>query len=327
MFTIHQLIAQHGLDGARRLAATKAERSCIDAAAAVLSEPLDRADVGYAVLASSCLPHKSLDRSAVPQHWEGRIDNVSIAMDSGCYGDGSLIGIPYGSKARIILVYLTTAAVLSSSPQIELGASMYAWLRGMSAGKFGGMTYRLFAEQARRIAAMTIRTTVKTDGDSLVLSGHSITELVQASADPGAQPLYWQPSTPSDFPHSVVLDQHYWRSAKVHSAAIRLCALRELGNNGAAIDLYVWLAHRLAALEHAETVDWHQLHVMFGSGYKNLRQMKQPLLNALQLALAVYPEAQVGVDTTGLRLMPGAAPVPSALRAPVPHNTPASPPL
>ena len=310
MLDAHQLIAQHGLEAARKLAATKAERIGIEAAAAMRDAgPCTAADTGYAVLGSSCLPHKSLDASAAPERWYGKIDNVEIGIDSGHYADGRPVGIPYGSKARIIMVYLTTAAVTSTSPEIELGASMYGWLRAMSASKFGGMTYRLFAEQARRIAAMTIHATVEAGAQSLALSGHSIAELIQPNRQPDAQPMYTQTQGETEFPQRVLLDLSYWRAAKIHSCAIRLCALRQLGNNGTAIDLYVWLAHHLPPLRHSQNIGWAELHAMFGGGYRHLRQMKMPFLNALYLALAVYPEAHVESNDAGITLLPSLPPV------------------
>lgn len=312
MQDVHQLIAHFGLNAARQLAASKAERSCIEAAAALLDAgPCTKADIGYAVLGSSCLPHKNLDRSTAPDHWQGKIDNVTLAIDSGYYPDGTPIGIPFGSKARIILVYLTTAAVAATSPEIELGASMYAWLHAMSSGKFGGMTYRLFAEQARRIAAMTLHASVDDGAQSLALSGHSIAELIQPNRSSGTTPQYLLPRSETEFPQRVLLDHGYWRAAKDYCCPIRLAALRQLCNNSSAIDLYVWLAHRLPQLRLSQSVSWVELHAMFGSGYRHLRQMKQPFLNALYLALAVYPEAQVEIGEAGITLLASPAPVPT----------------
>jgi hypothetical protein len=313
MQNVHQLIAHFGLDSARKRAASKADRSCIEAAAALLDAgPCTKEDIGYAVLGSSCLPHKNLDRSATPDYWQSKIDNVTLAIDSGHYPDGTPIGIPFGSKARIILVYLTTAAVAATSPEIELGASMYAWLHAMSSGKFGGMTYRLFGEQARRIAAMTVHANVDDGAHSLALSGHSIAELIRPDGSPDATPPYLLPRGETEFPQRVLLDRGYWSAAKTHSCAIRLCALGQLGNNSTAIDLYVWLAHHLPPLQYSQTVSWAELHVMFGSGYRHLRQMKAPFLNALGLALAVYPEAHVEAGDAGVSLFPSPSPVPAA---------------
>lgn len=312
MFNAHRLLAQCDLETARRLATSKAERVCIDAAAALKEiGACTPADVGYADLGSRCFPHKSLDRSASPAHWQGRIDNVAIAIDSGRYADGSLIGIPYGSKARIILLYLTSASIISSSPKIELGTSLYAWLRRMSPNPFGGMTYKLYDEQSRRLAAMTIHATVEDTGETL--SGQSIVKLIQTNPQPDAEPWYMQQRNQTDFPSAVVVDHDYWLAAKMHSRPIRLCAVGLLSNNSAAIDVYIWLAYRLSHLSQSESVGWAALHATFGRSYRHLRQMKAPFLSALSLALAVYPEALVEVNEAGITLFPSEPPVPALL--------------
>ncbi len=48
------------------------------------------------------------------------------------------------------------------------------------------------------------------------------------------------------------------------------------------------------------------------TGFKAIRQMKPVFVEALSLALAVYPEAQVDVEGQGLALHPSAPAVPKA---------------
>jgi hypothetical protein len=62
------------------------------------------------------------------------------------------IGVPYGSLARIILLYLQTEAIRTGNPEVVLGRSMNAWLTKMAITS-GGRTRELVAEQARRISA------------------------------------------------------------------------------------------------------------------------------------------------------------------------------
>lgn len=54
MFDAHEMIAQHGLDEARRLAKTKLEHTCINAAAAMLGER--NAEPAYASLMVTSRP-------------------------------------------------------------------------------------------------------------------------------------------------------------------------------------------------------------------------------------------------------------------------------
>lgn len=305
LFNAHRQIAQYGLATAKSRVTSKAQRSCLDAAFKFSAIAPDEADIGFASLASSCLPHKSPDASACPERWSGTTDNVEITLHSGRYNDGRLVGIPYGAKARIILLYLTTQAVKSSEPQVELGASMYAWLRAMNEKRLGGMTYRLFAEQAKRIAAMTLYATTHHGQHSESVSGRGIRALVSHLDQ---EPLgdYLEPASTSPFPHLAQLQPQFWQAARSHSLPLRLSAISLIGNNSCALDLYVWLIHRLRQLDEPAEVNWERLHGMFGSGYRHARQMKKPFLEALSLALAVYPQAQVEATDSGIVLLPSA---------------------
>jgi hypothetical protein len=59
-------------------------------------------------------------------------------------------------------------------------------------------------------------------------------------------------------------------------------------------------------------VTWTALHAQFGAGFKAVRQLKPTFRDSLGLALAVYPEARVDLDPTGVVLNPSAPAVPRA---------------
>ena len=52
----------------------------------------------------------------------------------------------------MILLYLQTQAVRTRTREVELGASMNAWLGAMGI-KVGGKTYQIVREQSRKIFA------------------------------------------------------------------------------------------------------------------------------------------------------------------------------
>jgi hypothetical protein len=80
--------------------------------------------------------------------------------------------------------------------------------------------------------------------------------------------------------------------------------LRAIGTRSFAIDVYIWLAYRLHALTKPTAITWAAIHAQFGAGFRLVRQIKPTFLEALQLALAVYPEARVDVDDQGVVLHP-----------------------
>src|SRR5215218_1882433 len=148
MGNVHWLILQRGIEQARAMAETAIDRRAVEAAAAVLGDEAARLGVTHAGFAMTSLPHK---RSSA-EVWERDGGLVKLLVESGRRPDRSLVGIPYGSVARMILLYLQTQAVRTRSREVELGASMNAWLGAMGIS-VGGKTYQLVREQAQRISA------------------------------------------------------------------------------------------------------------------------------------------------------------------------------
>jgi len=224
-------------------------------------------------------------------------------VESGRNGDGSWIGVPYGSVARLILLYLQTEAIRTNSPEVELGRSMRSWMTRMSLAS-GGRNYQLVAEQARRISACRLTfLTDLTGGAEMRHNGAFVQDAISlAGISNEAQPSLWQ--------DRVQLDNGFWKSLKEHPVPVREEAIKAIGPRSMAIDVYIWLAYRLHSLNKTTPVSWPAIHGQFGAGFKAIRQMKPVFIDALNLALAVYPEAQVDVETTGLALHPSPPAVP-----------------
>ena len=293
MGDVHQLILRHGLDDARTLAATKAERLAIDAAAAVMGEEESRLGITHAGFAMTSLPHKRIEEAL----WRREGYRTTLLVETGLSREGSPIGVPYGSIARLILLYLQTEAVRTNSPEVELGRSMKSWMGRMSLTS-GGRTYQLVTEQARRISAC--RLTFFTDqgnGREARHNGAFVQDAISFSTlvDDQQQTL-WQ--------DRVRLDPSFWRSLRDHPVPVREEAIRAIGTRSLAIDVYIWLAYRLHSLTRSTPIGWAAIHAQFGAGFRLVRQIKPTFMEALNLALAVYPEACVDVDKQGLILHP-----------------------
>jgi hypothetical protein len=65
-------------------------------------------------------------------------------------------GVPYGARARMILLYLQTQAVRTGSREVALGRSMRDWMERMGLA-VGSETARSLKEQAARISACTLK--------------------------------------------------------------------------------------------------------------------------------------------------------------------------
>ena len=71
-------------------------------------------------------------------------------------GKAVTYGVPYGARARMILLYLQTQAVRTGSREVALGRSMRDWMERMGLA-IGGETARSLREQAARISACTLK--------------------------------------------------------------------------------------------------------------------------------------------------------------------------
>ena len=65
---------------------------------------------------------------------------------------------------------------------------------------------------------------------------------------------------------------------------------------------YAWLAYRLHALVKSTPISWNGLKKQFGSGFSRMDNFRSSFQASLRLALAVYRDARVSVEDTGLLL-------------------------
>lgn len=302
MATIHHLIGKHGLAVVRGMANTKTELLAINAAASVMADEDSKLGITHAGFALTNLPHKRIEENT----WRRKGFNTTLVIVSGADEAGALIGVPYGSLARLILLYLQTQAIRTGSPEVELGSSMKAWLERMGIGR-GGRTYKLVQEQARRISSCTL-TFFADSGNFQVMQRGSFVKgsLSMTALQKGNQPSLWK--------DTVVLDDRFWQSLQEHPVPVRDEAIRAISNRSMAIDIYIWLAYRLHSLDNEMHITWAALHDQFGAGFPAAWRMKATFIDAMNLALAVYPEARVDMTEKGVTLHPSPSAIPKSER-------------
>jgi len=105
------------------------------------------------------------------------------------------------------------------------------------------------------------------------------------------------------------LSEGFFEQLRRHPVPLEEAAIRAINNNPAALDAYIWLAYRLHVLHSPKLVTWKALKAQFGVGFKELHHFKHKWRETLQLALAVYPAANVEVVEAGVILKPSRPPV------------------
>jgi hypothetical protein len=297
---VHRLVLVHGKDKAREMLPAR-QQSLVDIAAQVLADESQNIGISYTGFCLTSLPHKRLPDS---QPWQRKGHRVTLLVEPGRMvrqGVTTLYGVPYGARARMILLFLQTQAVRTGCREIELGRSMSAWMARMGI-TWGGESARALREQAARISACSLKF-FWDDEDS---TGWGRSAIVSSGLRFNAvreerQETLWE--------DRVVLDDVFFKALQDHPVPLQEAAIRELRDRSLSLDLYVWLAWRLHTITKATPISWPGIHAQFGAGFKEIRHFRPRFIEALQAALAAYPEARVGISEAGIELRPSRPPI------------------
>jgi Plasmid encoded RepA protein len=296
MGQVHQLIRSRGIEAAKASSEAKLDRLCVETAFAVLSDEEQRIGIMHAGFAMTALPHKHLDETV----WIRDGGSVRLRVESGADANSKIVGIPFGSIARMILLYLQSEAVKTRSREIELGRSMNHWLKTMGVDN-GGKTYKLVREQSRRLSLCRLTFYRMTSSATQVTNGSFVRDAILPSEEGGDQLSLWR--------EAVRLDEGFYQSLIEHPMPLQEAAIRKIGGRSMAIDVYIWLAYRLHRLEKPTPITWAALYQQFGAGFTLIRQFRARFRETLALALAAYPDAHVTEEETGLLLYPSPPPI------------------
>ena len=291
MAEIHQLILLNGIEEASRQALSKHERMVVEAAYQVLSDDAERMGFTYSGFALTSLPHKPPETTT----WRREGHNLTLVLQAGVDRNEKSLGLPYGSYARFILLFLQSEAIRTRSREIELGRSMKVWLGSMGLS-IGGKTYKQVNEQARRISGCTLTFYADRTGAQIRSRGGFVKSEITMTNVAGDQPALWQ--------DRVMLDEDFYRALSEHPVPVSETALRAIGPRSMVIDVYIWLAYRLHALKRDVDVGWPALYGQFGAGFKSIKRFKQHFADCVALAVAAYPEARVSISSRGMVLQP-----------------------
>jgi hypothetical protein len=210
-------------------------------------------------------------------------------------------GLPYGVPARLLTIYCASEAVRTRSPEIYLGKSVHEFLRllevPITRGERGSL--RVYANQLLRL----IRCTLSIDENLRDSSGRTGLHIRQALFADEAR-LWWDEDQGVGQGSSLILSSVLFHSILERSAPLSTKAIRQLRKSPMDLDVYAWLVHRLFHLGKPSNVSWQQLSEQFGHAYAELRQFRRFFLDSLERVRAVYPEAKLTVNETGVLLLP-----------------------
>ena len=179
------------------------------------------------------------------------------------------VGLPFGPKPRLILVYLNAEALRTSSPEIEVEDSLTAFVKRLGFVS-KGRNMLIIKDQLARLSAAEIRLAVA--------YGTAQARQVQAHIVSGFD--LWFPKDDRQrvlWPSTVRLSLDYFESLQRHAVPLDERAVAALSHSAMALDIYAWLAQRLHRVRPGKPafIPWTALKEQFGWHYGRMDNFKR----------------------------------------------------
>lgn len=284
---------------------TRLQRRIVDAAADIMECEAESPEFLHSVLC-----HVGLPRSKT----EGRVferssGTAAIVIEAGrLYRGGRMVDqpLPYGAKPRLVLLHLCSEAVRTQSPEIEIGQSAREFLERLGLDQ-SGHEFRRFRQQMEALAAcrMTLGFTAQNGAirRDVTINTQPISRFEAWTQTDGRSLGLW--------PGSMTLSPDFFSTLTQHAVPLDPRAIRALQKSALMLDLYAWLAHRLHRIRKAEgvKVSWRNLREQFGQEYKDPKDFKRVIRDALVKVCIAYPDARIDLVPGGLLLLPSPPPI------------------
>jgi len=256
----------------------------------------------HSFLCSVSFPHRDLKDQRTYSKKSG---SVSMQLEAGSVPDGHgnfvPVGLPYGPRARLLMLHLCSLAVKQKSPTVEVEDSFTAFAKALGI-PISGQSFKSLREQIVRTAAVSIRL-AKTNE-------HYIETFQSTIFSEFVSPLPGHPLQRVLFPSYVKFSHRFYISLLDHAVPLRLEAIQGLRHSSRGLDIYCWLAARLCRLQKPTTIRWTSLRFQFGERTQDMKGFKRRFKEALKQVLIVYPEAKISVISGGVAIAPSRPPVP-----------------
>lgn len=250
------------------------------------------------------MPHELISfglpaRRTTETKWKRRNGDFKYTVTPGEYEGYE--ELPSGKYARAALLFLCTQAKLTGDPVIRVTQSYRGFLASLGMAWSGPAAGREAARQLGLVSVATFHITFV--GDDLGPDEDRIkSQGARLSEDIDLWTMRKELSTTKE--STIVLSPLFMRMME-RAVPIKLSSwhyLMQASKSPTCLDVYLWLCSRLYRVEGHSRVTWNQLHDQFGSTAP-MKRFKQQFREALQVALQVYPEAQIreskGTSRTG----------------------------
>ena len=242
------------------------------------------------VLVQATLPH----RAQSDNEYSRRNGNYELTIWA-----PKSVGLPYGSIPRLLLSWLTTEAVRTRSPVLELGPTLSAFMSSLDLMPTGGRWGTITRLRKQTVCLFSSTVSCRYE-DKTRDKGANIN--IAEKYD-----LWWNPKMPDQtalWKSTVTLGSGFFNEIIDRPVPVDMRALKELKQSPMALDIYCWLTHRMAYLRKDTVIPWPLLQLQFGADYNRLIDFKRCFLKQLIKIHTIYPKARVSEVEQGLLLSP-----------------------
>lgn len=258
----------------------------------------------HSVLALCGLPYRDPgeDREFLREYGRNTLSVLAGRLKNPVTGEMELQGLPYGPKARLVLLHLCTEAVRQRSPEIEVADSLSGFMKSMGFAVTGGErgTIRQFKEQLNRLAACTMQIGLWDGSD----------KASTLNVPPFRQLDLWRPAAGeggSPKTRTVHFHRDFYENLIQHALPVDMRAASAFSGSARKLDLLFWVGYRLRALQRPLRLTWTNLHGQFGGDNANLRSFRQAFKADVGHLLEVFPKLPITLGDEGMTLNPADA--------------------
>lgn len=264
--------------------------------------PPDRGDIRHmhSVLAVLGLPYERLPVDV--REFTRAQGNMSLNVRAGKImtpnGEWKVQPLPFGPKARLIVMHLCSEAIRTKSPTIELADTFTAFVQEMGFSKSGGERGPLtaFREQLNALAACDMQIGTWNGVSARTRSFKPINDFDVWLSDNPAQRSLW--------PSTVTFSQDMFESLKRHAVPYNIRAVRAFAGSARKLDLYFWLGWRVYDMERPLKIGWDAVKDQFGAGFTRDRDFRAKFTEEVGHLREVFPKLPLRLTEGGIILEP-----------------------
>jgi hypothetical protein len=250
-------------------------------------------------LVQATLPHKNPGNIPI---WSRVNGGLTVSIQPGIDAKQKITGYPYGTIPRLLLFWLTTEAIRTKSPRIELGNNLAQFMETLGLNpKMGGKRsdVKRLQDQMRRLFHSRITFSQDSKGEAWLNMQVTSKGMLWWDAKQPSQSTLWE--------NWIQIGEDFFKAITSSPVPVDMRALRALKKSPLALDLYAWAsytAYQTQKTGQSRSVSWEILHEQFGSEYNDVKEFARNAWRCLLKVKTVYSELNIERVRGGINVLP-----------------------